>query len=143
MVGKIHSYCHRRFVAALLAFGVTAPLSVVAQGPDLPDWLGGKPDTTEHADRCALYAWFLEAADEQTDDRASADELARKRVINIANKLADHYRETDEADGQQAYAGRVKYLMFSQPRPYHFSFRLKRQQLQQLLGADCPDDAPG
>lgn len=142
MVQKTCSHCHCRFVVALLAFGIAASSSLAAQASDLPDWLGGKPDTVEHANRCALYAWFLEAADEQTDDRASADKLARKRVINIANKLADHYREAGEADVQQTYTGRVKYLVFSQSRPYHFSFRLERQQLRQLLRADCADDVP-
>ncbi len=136
------SYCHRRIVTALLTCLAAATLSVPAQEADVPGWLGGRADTVERTERCALYAWFLDEADRQTDDEASRDALARMRVINIANKLADHHATAEAAD-QQAYAARLKFLVFGEPGPYHFSFRIERQWLEQLLQAECPDDAPG
>ncbi len=133
----------RRIVAVLLVCLVAVASSVAAQEADVPGWFGGRADTVEHAGRCALYAWFLDEADRQTNDWASRDKLARMRVINIANKLADHHAAVEAAD-QQTYAARVKYLVFGDPGPHHFSFRLERERLQQLLRADCNDDsAPG
>ncbi|MCS3903729.1 hypothetical protein J2T55_001760 [Methylohalomonas lacus] len=135
-------YFCRRIVTVLLVCLITATSSVPAQEADVPDWLGGRADTVERTERCALYAWFLDEADRKTDNEASRDELARMRVINIANKLADHHATAEAAD-EQTYAARLKFLVFGEPGPYHFSFRIERQRLEQLLCADCADDAPG
>lgn len=84
-------------------------------------------------DRCALYDWFFNESDRQTDGEASKDELATKRVINIANKLVD-YHETAQLE---EYSGRVKYLVFGETRPFHFSFSISSEQLEKILNEDC------
>lgn len=82
--------CVTKVAVALV--GISLSFAVQAQ---LPDWLGGKPDITMKADRCMLYDWFLKQANDQTEGLASQDDLARKRVRNIANKLADYHEEAD------------------------------------------------
>lgn len=119
----------------ILLIGFSLPLSVQAEDPKLPDWLEGEPDVDMKPDRCGLYDWFLNEADRQTDGNASKDDLAERRVINIANKLADHHR----TDQSEEYSGRVKYLVFGETQPFHFSFRISSEQIEQALREDCRD----
>lgn len=116
-----------------LLIGMALTLPATAATPDLPGWAGGKPDTVMRADRCGLYDWFLAEADRQTDGRAGDDALARERVINLANKLADHHPMARSPE----YRGRVNYLVFGARGPAHFAFRLSAERLESLLAQDC------
>jgi hypothetical protein len=117
----------------IVLIGAVLPLSVQAKDPKFPDWLGGKPDVVMHADRCVLYDWFFKEANRQTDGKASKDDLAAKRVINIANKLTDHHRTARLKE----YTGVVKYLVFGETQPYHFSFQISSEQLERILNEEC------
>jgi len=98
-----------------------------------PDWLGGRPDTSFKSERCGVYEWFLARADEQSEGLASQPGLARKRVINLANKLVEQHRVAP----RQVYEGRVKYLVFSDAGPFHFGFRITAEGLEGLLQEAC------
>lgn len=114
------------FAAALL-------LASQARGSDIPDWLGGRPDDTRKPERCALYDWFLSEADGQSQGTASKNELATRRVINIANKLADHH----PGAGREQYQARVNYLVVGDGGPYHFCFRISADKLEGILAEGC------
>lgn len=118
----------------ILALSVLS-LPISAQ-EGVPIWLGGKPDITMVPGRCRLYDWFLDEADKQTDGKASRNDLSRMRVINIANKLADHHEEVDLPQ----YSAEIKYLLIGEARddksPYHFSIVIGNEVLDNLL-EDC------
>lgn len=108
-------------------------LSAQAADTEFPDWLGGTPDVAIKPDRCGVYEWFLDEADRQTQGVAAKDDLASKRVINVANKLVDHHR-VSPADG---YSAQVRYLVFGDHGPFHFSFDIGSAELDSLLSRRC------
>lgn len=85
--------------------------------------------------RCGVYEWFLVAADKQTAGAASKDALASKRVINIANKLVDYHH----ANPLEEYRGTVRYLVYGEPGPFHFEFRIDAEELQRNLSRACEE----
>lgn len=109
-------------------------LAAAAQS-GLPDWLGGKPDVVVKPDRCKLYDWFFNEADSQMEGKASQDDLARKRVINLANKLSDYHHTANLPQ----YSGEVRYLVFGGKQPFHFSFEISGEELDGLLQAECDE----
>ena len=123
----------RNHLIALLA--VIWVQSAPAADTGFPDWLGGTPDVVIKPDRCNVYAWFFDEADRQTQGMAAKDDLASKRVINVANKLVDHHR-VSPADG---YSAQVRYLVFGDHGPFHFSFDIGSAELDSLLSKGCDD----
>lgn len=119
----------------IVLIGAILSLSVHATDLELPDWLGGKPDVVMQPDRCGVYEWFFNEADEQTEGEASGDDLASQRVINIVNKLIDYH----QVDPQEEYSGSVRYLVFSEPQPFHFTFRISHEELERNLNKDCDE----
>lgn len=120
-------------IALITVTGMT--LGVHAAESEFPSWLGGKPDTVMKPDRCMLYDWFFKEANSQTEGQASEQDLARRRVINIANKLADHHKTAQ----LEQYSGEVKYLVLGEIKPFHFTFHIKNELLEQLVNEDCPE----
>lgn len=102
---------------------------------EVSGWLGGRPDAVERQGRCHLYGWFLAQADAQTGGRASSGKLARRRLLNVANKLADHHR----AGGGKVYSATIRYLALGGDAPAHFSFTLDRAKLDALLSRPCTE----
>jgi len=117
------------------AIGLSLLIPVYAEEPSFPDWLGGKPDTKIKPDRCNVYDWFFKEADKQSEGLASKQDLARKRIINIVNKLVDTHRGAR----LEQYSGKVKYLVIGERKPFHFTFRMESELLEQLLDKDCPE----
>lgn len=113
---------------------IFSSISVRAEVIGLPDWLRGWPaDIFIRSERCLVYRWIFARADEQTEGLASQQSLARKRVINMANRLVDHH----QASRQEEYAARVKYLAFGETDSYHFDFRISAAKLDSLLAGPC------
>jgi len=109
-------------------------LPVQVEGGDFPEWLSGKPDVEMDEDRCRVYEWFFDEADRQTEGIASKDELASKRVINIANKLVDHHR----ADPAESYSAEVKFLVIGHDRgPFDFQFQISNAELERIMNKGC------
>lgn len=109
-------------------------LSVQAYGRSFPEWLGGKPDVDMHEDRCGVYEWFFDEANRQTEGIASKDDLASKRVINIANKLVKRH----QADPEGSYSAEVKFLVISHGRgPFNFEFQISNAELEKIMKNGC------
>jgi len=113
--------------------GVVLSLSIQAEDPEFPDWLRGKPDVVMKSDRCGVYEWIINEADKQTEGKASKDDLALQRVINIANKLVDYHRTEPLED----YSARIKYLIFGETGAFHFAFRISDEEIERSLNRDC------
>lgn len=108
--------------------------SSLAEDTGFPAWLGGRPDLDRKPERCAVYDWLFDEADSQSDGVASQDELASKRVINIANKLVDHHL----ASPLDSYGAEVRYLVFGRDRgPFHLEFRISNAELERLMSKSC------
>ena len=101
----------------------------VSHADDFPSWLSGKPDLNIVEERSALYGWVFLQADEQTNGLASQDALAKKRLINLSNKLAVDSKKTN----QKEYSVYLKYLIIGGEKPWHFKFFITNETLQQLL----------
>lgn len=108
-------------------------ITVQAAANDFPEWLGGKPDFTINKGRCGVYEWFFDEADSQTQGIASKDDLASKRVINIANKLFEHHL----VDPAESYSAEVKFLVFGEHGPFHFEFDISNAELERISKKDC------
>lgn len=101
---------------------------------DVPQWLAGKPDIEEREEWCTWYQWLFTEADRQTGQPVSEDSLARKRLINVANRLASHHR----ASPQPAYQVNIRYLWLGESGPQHFALQINADTLQALLDRrDC------
>jgi len=55
--------------------------------------------------------------------------LAKKRLINLSNKLAVDYMNIN----QKEYSVHLKYLIMGGEKPWHFSFFISNEKLQKLL----------
>lgn len=122
------------FCRLLLVFaGVAWMASITAMESEFPDWLDGKPDVTIYEHRCGIYEWLFDEADGQTEGMASTDELASKRLINIANKLVTHHL----GEPEESYSAEVKFLVFREPGPYHFEFHINYAELERILNNGC------
>lgn len=109
-------------------------LPVQAAWSGFPEWLGGKPDVDMHKDRCGVYEWFLDEADRQTEGIASNDELASKRVINVANKLVEHHR----ANSAESYSAEIKFLVIGHERgPFDFELQISNAELERVMSKVC------
>lgn len=117
----------------LLFAGVAGVVPVQALESGFPDWLGGKPDVDIDEGRCGVYEWFFDEADSQTDGMASEDDLASRRVINMANKLVEHHL-TDPAE---SYGAEVRFLVFGEDGPLHFDFHISNAELERIMDKDC------
>lgn len=117
-----------------LACLLAAPC-VTAQADGSPDWLGGAADVEIKAARCAVYEWFFDRANGQTEGVVSDNDLASKRVINLANKLVDHHRSAPS----EGYSAEIRYLLFGERGPFHFEFHLSHAALERLLARRCDD----
>lgn len=122
---------------SLLFISIAWPLSdqfAVAEDSGFPEWLGGKPDLNKRTDRCGVYEWFFNEADSQTEGRASKDDLASMRVINIANKLIDHH----VASPADSYGAEVKFLVIgSDHGAVHFEFQIGKAELEGIINKGC------
>jgi len=96
---------------------------------DVPQWLAGKPDVDERKEWCTWYQWLFTEADRQTEQPVSEDRLARKRLVNLANKLAAHH----QASPQPEYQVEIRYLWLGESGPAHFSLRIDAATLRALL----------
>lgn len=96
---------------------------------DLPSWLTGKPDLNIVKERSALYEWVIHQADKQTNGQASQEALAKKRLINLSNKLAVYSEKTD----QKEFSANLIYLIIGAEQPMHYKFFVTKETLQQLL----------
>jgi hypothetical protein len=104
------------------------------------DWLAGPPDTAHRPGYQAYYDWILSAALEQTGynlRRTPASEntreshavrLAYDRLINAANKLADHMIAT----GSEQELVEIRYLIVGAAEPRHFKLAVPRSRLIEL-----------
>ena len=101
----------------------------VSWADDFPSWLSGKPDLNIAEERSALYDWVLNQADEQTNGLASQDALAKKRLVNLSNKLADYSNKTV----QKEFSAHIKYLIIGVEQPMHFKFVITNEKLHKLL----------
>ncbi len=104
-----------------------------AEDDAFPEWLGGRPDVEIKDGRCGVYEWFFDQADRQTEGTASKDDLASKRVINIANKLVDHHRSSPG----DSYRAQVKYLVIGEHGPFHFEFHISNAELERIMNNNC------
>lgn len=124
---------------ALIFVGIALALFAqltLAGDRDFPTWLGGKPDLDLRPDRCAVYEWFFNQADKQTEKTASKDDLASKRLINIANKLVDHHLSSPS----ERYSAEIKFLVIGRDRgPFDFEFQIANSELKQLMHKDCDE----
>lgn len=100
---------------------------------DFPKWLGGKPDVDMSEERCGVYEWFFDEADSQTEGIASKDDLASKRVINIANKLVEHHL----ANPAESYSAEVRFLVFGEHGPFNFEFQISNAELERIIDKGC------
>ena len=116
----------------LMALSAQATL---AEDGGVPEWLGGKPDVDIKTDRCGVYEWFFNEADSQTEGAVSKDDLASRRVINIANKLVDHHLSRPTAE----YGAEIKYLVIGENGPSHFEFTISNDELERIMGESCSD----
>ena len=121
-IRRLNSISFLVLLSAVFTFGVS-------WGNDLPSWISGKPDLNMVKERNALYEWVFLKADEQTNGLASRDDLARKRLINLANKLAVYSKTTE----QKEFAVDLRYLVIGTELPMHFSFFITNETLQELL----------
>lgn len=121
----------RQFPVLVLSTVLLIPVSSARES--VPDWLAGTPDLEIRAQRCYLYQWISQQANKQTGDRTDKHPLAKKRLINLANKLADHHLATP-AD---AYSAELRYLVIDRDAPAHFHFHINAEHLDQLLDDDC------
>jgi len=121
----------RQSLALVLSAALLIPASSARES--VPDWLAGTPDLEIRTQRCHLYQWITRQADKQTGSRTDEQPLARKRLINLANKLVDHHLATD-AD---TYSAELRYLVIGKDAPALFHFHITAEQLDQLLDDDC------
>jgi len=121
----------RQSLALVLSAALLIPASSARES--VPDWLAGTPNLEIRTQRCHLYQWITRQADKQTGSRTDKHPLARKRLINLANKLVDHHLATD-AD---TYSAELRYLVIGKDAPAHFHFHINAEQLDQLLDDDC------
>jgi hypothetical protein len=100
----------------------------------VPQWLAGKPDIEQRKEWCAWYQWLFTHADRQTGEPVSEDRLARKRLVNLANRLAAHH----QASPQSEYQVEIRYLWLGKSGPVHFTLQIDATALQPLLKErDC------
>lgn len=126
---------HRKSLVLIgIAWALSAQ-SILAENIDFPEWLGGKPDVEMKTDRCGVYEWFFNEADNQTERTASKDDLASRRVINIANKLVDYHLSSPAEE----YRAEVKYLVLGDNGPFHFEFNISNDELERIIGESCGD----
>lgn len=131
MTGQRQCRSHGRppaFLLILLGFFVPA-LTAPADNIPVPAWLAGKPDLAVRDDRCRLYEWIVGDADRQTGGTAGDNSLARIRLINLANKLADRHRDAPAGE----YAADLIFLVIGAGQPAHYRFRMERRELEALL----------
>jgi hypothetical protein len=120
-------------LVALLAMLLPMPPGAVAD-TGVPAWLSGKPDLALREERCRLYEWVLNDADRQTDGAAGESSFARKRLVNLANKVAD-WHWVSPAD---EYTVALTYLVIGTGQPAHYEFRMTGADLEELLqGGAC------
>lgn len=128
-----HSHCRSGCsppTVFLVLLGLFVPaLSAPAAETPVPAWLAGEPDLALRDDRCRLYDWIMRDADRQTGGFAGHNSLARKRLINLANKLADRHRDAPAGE----YAADLRYLVIGAEQPAHYQFRMERRELEALL----------
>ena len=124
------SFCWKAIITFITPFYLVA-----AQAGDtgFPDWLGGKPDVVMRSELCGVYEWFIGEADKQSEGLASKGDLSSQRVVNIANKLVDHHRNTPEGE----YSGEVKYLIIGEKKAFHFEFQITNEELERYLNKRC------
>lgn len=116
-------------IAAMLIL-LSAPFAMEAGlADDFPNWLSGKADLNVVEGQSKFYEWVFEQADRQTGGMAARDALARNRLINLANKLAVNYIETDLTE----FSVELRYLVLDTEQPMHFSFFITRDMLEELL----------
>lgn len=96
---------------------------------DVPSWLSGKPDLSIIKERSALYEWVYRQADKQTNGKASKESLAKKRLINLSNKLALYSEKTNKKE----FSANLIYLIIGDEEPMHFKFFITKEELNQLL----------
>ncbi len=118
----------RKAICVLILMSALFPLNV-SWAADFPPWLSGEPDLSVVEERSKLYAWVFEQADKQTNGLASKESLARKRLINLSNKLAVHSKATT----QKEFFAELTFLVIDDEEPMHFSFFISIETLQRLL----------
>lgn len=106
---------------------------IASVSPAVGEWLGGAPDLERRAEWCGVYEWIFEQADAQTEGLATKDELARQRLMNLANKLIAHHRQESE----DSYSAEIRYLVTGEEMPHHFTFRITAERLDTLLAYHC------
>lgn len=120
-------------VSVVWVFSVQPAL---AKDRSFPAWLGGKPDLESKNERCAVYDWFFNEADSQTQGTASEDDLASMRVINIANKLVDHHLSSPSDN----YGAEIRFLVIGRDRgPFDFKFQISNAELERIMNRGCGD----
>lgn len=121
------------FMAMACGAGAVAVRPTPVHASDIPQWLRGPPDVERRQGMCGVYDWFFVQADRQTQGLASDDELASRRVINIANKIVDRHRVSPV----DSYEARIRYLVFGDAGPFHFEFRIRAEELERNLDEGC------
>lgn len=96
----------------------------------VPPWLAGQPDSKPQPARCHWYQWLFAEADRLVGQPVSEDPLARRRLLNLANRLAEHHR----AQPQAKYRVTLRYLWLGQNGPAHFSLHINAETLEAILG---------
>jgi hypothetical protein len=89
------------------------------------------------SERCAVYRWLFAQANSQTDGLATQEDLARHRVVNLANKLVEHH----QVARQEVYEAHLKHLVFGAKEPGHFTFSISAGELERLLNIPCDEEA--
>lgn len=113
----------------LLVLLATIFISGLSQADDVPSWLSGKPDLNMIEERSALYEWVFHQADEQTNGLASQEDFAKKRLINLSNKLAAYVVKTNQAE----FSAELRYLVIGAEEPMHFRIFITNKTVRQLL----------
>ncbi|PWG65380.1 hypothetical protein [Sediminicurvatus halobius] len=129
---------HRSLQHVLARLAIPLPCALLAvlvmtSAAAVPSWLAGPPDVERRAERCAVYEWFFAELQRQAEGTVEVDDLARDRLLNIANKLVAHHREAREA----SYSAEVRYLIFTTTDPVHFELEMRAEALERLLQQPC------
>ncbi|WP_203594483.1 hypothetical protein [Wenzhouxiangella limi] len=133
LTGPVQVMVSRFLRMSFVLVGIAWALSAQAEDSGFPDWLGGKPDVEMKTDRCGVYEWVFNEADSQSEGTASKDELASKRLTNIANKLVEHHL----SNPAESYGAEVKYLVIGDHGSFHFEFHIGSTELNQIMKTGC------